>query len=119
MNCKSYSVCSFCKESQQIKAHHKNVKYLTYLVEESGLNPEQENLFKEIYNILCQIVPCFDHKSNVQKNKLVSKYYFYFMKHRHIVKKRISTLLYSPIRRKEVEEEFLKYLEIVNDIVKK
>lgn len=85
MNFKSYELCSFCKESQHIKMYHKNVKYLTYLVDESGLNLEQENLFQEIGNILREIVPSFEHKSNSQRNKLVSQYYFYFMKHRFCV----------------------------------
>lgn len=119
MNSKSYRLCSFCKESEHIKAYHKNVKYLTYLVEESGLNPEQENLFQEITSILREVVPCFDHKSSVQKNKLVSQYYLYFMKHRHIVKKTNGSVLYSPLRKEDVQVEFLKHLELVNDVVKK
>lgn len=117
MNFQSYELCSFCKESQHIKMYHKNVKYLTYLVEESGLNPEQENLFKEIGNILRDIVPSLGHKSNTQRNKLVSQYYFYFMKHRHIVKKTTGSVFYSPLRKEEVEVEFLKNLKLINDII--
>ena len=46
-------------------------------MEESGFKPKQENLFQEITSILCEVVPCFDHKSSVQKNKLISQTFLY------------------------------------------
>ena len=77
--------------------YHKNIKYLTYLVDNPDLNPEQEDLFKAMSNILREIIPYLPHKSSVEKNKIVSKYYFYFMRHRHLVKKIHSSLRYSPL----------------------
>lgn len=118
MSCNKYKICSFCIESDHIKVFHKNLKFLAYLVNNSGLNAEQEDLFKEMSNVLREIIPYFNHKSSMEKNKIVSKYYFYFMKHRHLVKKSNSSLLYSPLPKKEVEKEFRTYLGIINDIVK-
>lgn len=117
MNRKLYNLCSFCTESGHIEIYHKNIKYLTYLVNNSGLNPEQEDLFRGMSNILREIIPYFTHKSSVEKNKIISKYYFHFMKHRHLVKKTHGSLLYSPLMKKEVENEFQKYLKLIIDVV--
>lgn len=83
MNCTTYNICSLCTESEHIQVYHKNLKYLTYLVNNSGLTAEQEDL------------------------------------HRHLVKKINGSLLYTPLRKKEVEKEFLQHLKVINDVVNK
>ena len=110
MNCKKNNICLFCNDSRHIQIYHKNIKYLTYLVNNSGLNPEQKDLFNAMSNILNENIPYFSHKSSVEKNKIVSKYYFYFMRHRRP---------YSPLTKKEVEKEFLGHLSEIINVVNK
>jgi hypothetical protein len=89
------------------------------LVNDSGLNPEQKDLFNAMSNILNENIPYFSHKSSVEKNKIVSKYYFYFMRHRHLVNIIHCSLPYSPLTKKEVEKEFLGHLSEIINVVNK
>lgn len=118
-NFKPYGVCKSCSEIGDINMSHKNLKYLQCLMEKTELNPHQENLFSAIQKILEEDIPSFLRKTRIQQNKIASKYYIYYIKHRHLIEVEREDNhypCYSPLRREEFQPEFQKYLALMKEI---
>lgn len=110
---RNYGTCKFCERFSDIKKYHRNLKYLSYLVQNWDQHNEP-NSFRKITDSLLQISAKFRKISKAKRNKVVSKYLIYFVKHNYLVK--IQSPSFSPIKREDVMEEFNRHLRLVSAI---
>ena len=106
-----YVLCKFCKEVSEIKMYHRNLKFLMYLLEELGPEIYSPNLFGIIKHHLLLVCKKYGALRGSQQNKIVSKYYIYFLKHRQFINFSECMLIYSPLKKEVVAVEFQQHLD--------
>lgn len=106
-----YPPCKFCEKISEIKMYHRNMKFLTYLLEECGSDVYSSNLFNIIRHHLLLISNKYKLLRGPEQNKIVSKYYIYFIKHRNFINFDDCVLPYSPLKKEEVAKEFQNHLD--------
>lgn len=108
-----YSACTFCTQFSDISKCHRDLTYLTDLLRNSTLDVNDKMLFRRVQETLLDLSVKFRFFPNKKKNRLASKYYIYFMKHKHLVDDDDFSPAYSPLRRDEVVKEFEEHLKAV------
>lgn len=86
--------------------------FLEDLIAACGTDLEEDNLFSIVQQHLIKNSRKYKLLRGQELNKIVSKYYIYFLKHRHLINT-ICPPDYSPLKREEVEEEFKTHLKLV------
>lgn len=110
-----YGLCKFCENVEEIAKQHRNLPLLKYLVKEARIDLLEENLFKKIQEIVLFNQPSMQRLGNTKRNKVVSKYYLYVLKHRNFMvsTSEVPSPVYSPMRREDVFQEYHKILNLL------
>lgn len=103
MNCKNYKLCTMCQKISDVSQNHKDLKLLPFLLDQFM----DENILEDkklFYKVNMELKPILEsHKmSKAQRNKRVSKYYIYLLKHRQFLM--IESPSFSPIKKDAVQE---------------
>ena len=114
---KKYCLCKFCESVEEIDKQHSNLPLLKYLVTNAGIDLLENNLFKKIQETLVFMQPSLNRMRHTKRNKIVSKYYLYILKHRNFMvsTSEVPSPTYSPMKREDV---FQEYHEILNVLLK-
>ena len=106
MNCfANYKICVWCKQISEVKTQHRTMLFLEGLIEECGSYLEEDNFFSIVHQHLLKESRKYRLLRGKELNKIVSKYFLYYLKHRHLINI-ICSLNYSPLKREQVEKEF-------------
>lgn len=108
----NHTICKICVKLSDVKINHRTMIYLFALIEDCGSNLKKENLFRIVHEYLHLNYAKLKVLNGKKVNKLVSKYYIYFIRHRHLIEN-IQSPAFSPLRREEVSEEYRKHLSFV------
>lgn len=108
----SYKICVSCKQISDVKTHHRSMVFLEGLIEECSSYLEEDNLFSIVQQHLLEESSKYRLLRRKELNKIVSKYYLYYLKHRHLING-IRPPDYSPLKTEQVEKEFNLHLEFV------
>lgn len=74
----------------------------------------ERSLFTVVKNIVYRESAYLDRQSRSKQNRIVSKYYIYLLKHRHLMEpSELCSPRYSPLKKEEVMLEFQKHLDFV------
>ena len=111
-----YNLCN-CKELCHVQIRHASLIYLTALIENCDQDLSKNGLFNNIQKSLLQMSTKYNNIPRRKMNKIVSKYYIYVIKHRHLIPSSNSPG-FSPLKKEEVLEEFQKHLDIVTHMFK-
>lgn len=109
---KKYNLCDTCKELCHVQIRHSSLIYLTVIIENCDQDISKNGLFKKIQRSLLQMSTKYNYFPRRRLNKIVSKYYIYVIKHRHLIPFN-SSPGFSPLKKEEVLEEFQKHLDFV------
>lgn len=107
-----YNLCNSCKKLCHVEIRHSNLIYLTALIENCDQDMSKDGLFKKIQRSLLQMSTKYKNFPRRRLNNIVSKYYIYVIKHRHLIPFN-SSPCFSPLKKEEVLEEFQIHLEFV------
>ena len=100
---KKNDLCN-CKELCHVQIRHSSLIYLTGLIENYDQNRSKNGLFNNIQKSLLQISTKYNNIIRRRMNKIISKYYIYVIKHRHLIQNNNSPG-FSPLKKEEVLKE--------------
>lgn len=108
----NHTICKICVKLSDVMINHRAMTYLPALIEDCGSYLKKENLFRIVHEYLHLNYSKFKVLNGKKVNRIVSKYYIYFIRHRHLIHS-IPSPAFSPLRRKEVSKEYRKHLSFV------
>lgn len=85
--------------------------YLPALIEDCGIYLKKENLFRIVYEYFHLNYSIFKVLNGEKVDKILSKYYICFIRHRHLTYS-IPNPAFSPLRRKKVSKEYSFVIEV-------